>query len=196
MFEDKSLLERLNHGLCHAVEKKGVICFGKIHRKTYCRKHYNRIKKYKSVNLPDKVKKLCKFIDCNLVHFGKGFCERHYKSMIDKPRRAKIGCTVTECNKFSNEASTICDMHRARLKKYGTLKGSGILPGESTRFKTGHTLNKKPIRTCIVADCDKDSTICEIIKGLCSTHYQRWNRHRDFNIVLKRGKSKNVSHSK
>ena len=196
MKEDLSLLEQLHHGLCVAMEKGGAICFGKIHRKGYCRKHYERIRKYNSVNLPLKIVKLCIFIDCNQPHWGRGYCEKHYHSNVEKTIRANKGCNVTGCQKFKDDATTICPMHRARLAKFGSLEGSGKLPGEGTRFKVGHKVNIKPIRICIVSGCDRDSSRCEIIKGLCPKHYQRWNTHKNYNVVLKRGKKTHGSHTK
>ncbi len=195
MFEDLSLLERLHHGLCNAIERGDVICFGKIHRKGYCQKHYNRIRKFNSVNLPVKLIKICKFIDCGLAHWGKGYCQKHYHSQVEKTIRANKGCSVIGCKKFSNDATTICPMHRARMVKFASLEGSGKLPGECTRFKVGHKTNIKPVRFCIVSGCDKDSDKCEITKGLCPKHYQRWNRHRNYNFVLKRGKKRHGCHS-
>lgn len=182
MKEDSDLLSMLHHGLCEAIEKGGTICFGKKWRKDYCQKHYNRIRKFNSVNLPIKIIKTCKFIDCDRTHWGKGFCEKHYHSHVEKKIRANKGCNVIGCNKFSDDATTICPMHRARMGKFGCLEGSGKLPGEGTRFKLGHRTNIKPVRTCMVSGCDKDSDKCEITKGLCTKHYQRWNKNSDYNI--------------
>ena len=71
MKDDLNLFERLNHGLCNAVEMSGAICFNHRSRGKYCAKHLSRLYKYQSFDLPPKKVKKCKFIDCNEIHNSK-----------------------------------------------------------------------------------------------------------------------------
>jgi hypothetical protein len=196
MKHDLSLLERMHHGLCTAIETGGIICYGAIRTKGYCRKHYQRLLKHGSINLIVPEKKKCKFLDCERPYWSKSYCKKHYSFYIEKPKKPNAKCKLTQCTKYEESTTSVCPMHRARFKKFKTYEGSGLAPGEVTRFKIGHTLNKKDLRCCIVADCVVDSNSSEITKGLCRKHYHRWRAHKDYNCVKKRGRSKNVNHSK
>jgi hypothetical protein len=183
MKEDLSLFERLHHGLCQAIEHGGVICFGVVHCKSLCLKHYCRVKKYNSVNLPKKETKICKFIDCENNHYGKGYCRKHYKSYCSVPKNKTKKCSVKDCDNHRTDTKIYCAMHYGRICRHGTPEGSGNTAGYETRFKLGHkSFRKKVLKTCIVPNCNMNSEDKKITKGLCGKHYQRWHRHGDYNI--------------
>lgn len=180
MKQDLSLLERLHHGLCQAVERNGAICFGKIIAKGYCEKHYCRLKRLGAVDLPIKKIKKCKFIDCHNIYFCKGYCEKHYPRKIKK---SKVICSIDGCDN-SQHGYGLCTTHQLRLKKHGdvnTVLKSGFDKGYTPPW-TGSALHKK----CIVPGCNvkHGDQKRNLIKGLCNKHYLRWRRHGDYNIIL------------
>jgi hypothetical protein len=183
--EDLSLLERLHHGLCQAVERDGAICFSKRHGTArYCGKHASRYRRHKSFDLPFKKIKYCKFIDCNNVYSTKGYCKSHYEILVSAPKNKRKKCSIDECMKKRGSCSKFCPMHNSRISRYGTMEGNGKKRGHATQFKVGNISRKKEPRRCIAASCDKDSKTSKITKGLCSKHYQRWATHGDYNMSL------------
>jgi len=58
-------------------------CGKKYYAKGYCKKHYGRVLKHGSTQLPIKVKepKICKVEGCNKPHEAKGYCSAHYSQM-------------------------------------------------------------------------------------------------------------------
>jgi len=56
-------------------------CGKKHHGLGFCEKHYRRVLRYGSTQLPIKVKepKICEVEGCNKPHVAKGYCSTHYK---------------------------------------------------------------------------------------------------------------------
>ena len=168
MKPDLSLIN-LNHGLCEAIERSGIICFQKKYCKGYCCTHYTRLLRTGSINPTIKQNKKCKFIDCKEDFFAKGYCVNHYRKFI-RSNTSNI-CTVDECNKRTT--GKYCSMHRTRVKRYGTTLGSGYKKGST--FKPGNTfIRQKEYKICLAKACNRDSNEFKITKGLCPKHYRRW----------------------
>jgi hypothetical protein len=173
---------RKDSDLCDAVETDGILCFNKKHAKGLCLKHYNRFRKYNSLNLPVKEIKKCKFIDCNDKHHAKEYCLKHYQSIwaIDKRNRSGLKkCKIDNCN--DNEyVKGFCNKHYLKLERYGD-------PNYKQTRNNGrnhpNVLGKRKYKKCIVLGCCHTSEIPNsIIKGLCTKHYQRWQKFKDYNI--------------
>lgn len=192
MLEDLSLLERLHHGLCEAVERGGVICFCKISARKYCTKHLARFYKYKSIDLPIIQKNgQCIYMDCNENRRTKGYCLKHYQAYRKRNAPFKK-CSLEGCDN-KHLAKGFCNKHYKQMQKnWAPLKrGNSFVRGNVYAKKPG-TLDKK----CIVPGCDitnRNKTTKEgIKKGLCKKHYRRWQAHGDYNVVLlPHGKNKN-----
>lgn len=171
-------LKNLNHGLCEAVERDGTICFNQIHCKGFCYKHYHRLWRFGSVNLPDRKVKKCKFIDCGEDYSAKGYCYNHYRQYMR--RTTKHLCEAEGCTKPS--IGKYCSMHRTRLKRYGSLDGSGRKKGGN--FKPGNTyITPKEYKTCIAKECGRNSNDYKITRGLCPKHYRRWKLYGVYNTL-------------
>ena len=183
MKEDLSLLERLHHGLCQAVERGGIICFGKKKARGYCKKHYKRWYKHGSIDLPKKSDKKCKFIDCNEPLHAKEYCCNHYLKHVWRSEKKKNKCCVVDCNKSCN-GTKYCSMHFSRIYRYESLEGNGRKKGQNSKPPPYIKSYKK----CLAPSCDRDSNSFKIVKGLCTKHYQRWNIHKDYNVVSQKGK--------
>lgn len=177
MNEDFSLANLHYHGLCTAIEHGGIICFNQIEAKGYCWKHYYRVRRYGSINLPPKPSKRCKFILCDQDYYSSGYCKNHYAQHAR--RNASKKCSAEGCD--INCIGTYCPKHRGRLDRYGTLEGSGKKKG--CHFKPGHTyIRKKEYKTCLAKECGRDSNAYKITKGLCPKHYSRWLKHGEYNL--------------
>jgi len=188
MKPDLSLLDRLHHGLCEAVERDGVVCFGKIRAKGLCVKHYWRLSKHGSCNLPKIKRKKCRFIDCNEVYYAKDLCHKHYRDHILRPNNKSKKCIAEGCNKKRSSDHRFCNTHYYRMRMYGDLNKTV----EKTQyFKKGEIHNpsgsQRTHKACIVYGCDKTFHDEYLTRGLCHKHYVRWLRHGDYNIVNKRG---------
>ncbi len=192
MKQDLSLLERLHHGLCKAIEINGSLCFGKIRSKGYCEKHYTRIRKHGSVNIPLKEIKRCKFIDCKKPYDRGGYCCNHYSNIwaINK-RQIKNNelpkCLVSECRN-SNYVRGYCNKHYLKFKRYGD-------PEYKQRYNNGknhpNVLGRGKNKKCIVPDCNATNEIPHsIIKGLCRKHYGRWRKYKSFYLPEKQKSNK------
>lgn len=187
MLEDLSLLERLHHGFCNAIERGGVICFGKKKARGYCLKHYERIRKHNSVDLPLKETKRCKFIDCKKPYSLGGYCRNHYQSNWAVKKRNKKSddlskCLVESCNN-KNYVRGYCNKHYLKLKRYGN-------PDYKQRRNNGknhpNVLGRGKNKKCIVPGCDITNEIPHsIVKGLCTKHYNRWRKHKSFYLPIK-----------
>jgi len=191
MKEDISLLARIHHGLCQAIERDGVVCFGKITAKSLCTKHYQRHSKYSSFDLPVKKIKKCKFIDCDENAKAKEYCKKHYAKHVRIPRNKLLKCIADGCETKRVGMHSYCGKHVKRLRVYGNLEGSGKGP---FRFTSIHGLNaprrKRLYEKCIVPNCSKTFHDGSLIKGLCSKHYKRWKKYGDYNVVSSKGRIK------
>lgn len=68
-------------------------------------------------------------------------------------------CSVINCNK-PVYARDLCEMHRARYRRYGDPLGQPP---------------PRPKKTCSIAGCSKRATQ----RGWCGAHYMRWRAHGD-----------------
>lgn len=142
-----------------------------------CYKHYDRMKAHGSVNPRAKVERKCKFIDCDNIHFCKGYCKKHFKR---KQSKSEVKCSVEGCDN-PKSGHGLCSTHQMRLKKHGdvnTVLKSGFAKGYRPPW-TGSVLHKQ----CIVPGCDvkHGDQKRKIVKGLCNKHYLRWRKHGDYN---------------
>lgn len=169
MKADVSLSSLHYHGLCKAIEKDGVVCFKKKYCKGYCFTHYDRIRRFGSINLPVRKSKRCQFITCNEAYYSSNYCKNHYSQLVR--RNTKKKCNVEEC--INHAVGKYCAKHRTRLSRYGSLAGSGKKKGGT--FKPGNTyIKQKEYKICLAQGCCRDSNSYKITKGLCPKHYSRW----------------------
>lgn len=108
-------------------------------------------------------------------------------------------CSVEDCDK-PLKSKGLCDMHYARLRRYGSLerktvdhsnitvclafgcenksKTSGLCDTHYSNLKRiGTPYLPKVIRLCSVEGCYAD----HLAKGLCQLHYNQWKRIIDKN---------------
>ncbi len=193
MKEDLSLLSRLHHGLCKAIEKDGTICFGPIDiiKLGYCKKHCGRYYKYKTVNLPIKKIKRCSYIDCKNKYARGGYCSTHYSNKWSMEKRKAINkvipkCLIESCNE-TNYVKGYCNKHYLKLCRYGD-------PNYKQKRNNGYShrnvLGRRKWDKCIAPECGFTSDLPNtIIKGLCLKHYNRWLKYKSFNLPVKMKKS-------
>lgn len=175
-------------GLCQAIEKDGVICFNYTRYKhgKYCIKHSARWQKNKSFDLPKKEINYCKMVDCNKKCHANGYCINHYRYKWSKNKRhgnagCKKKCKINQCNEYSYVRG-YCNKHYLKAIRYG-----------DPNYQQKRILNsKKRIglrkhQGCIVPGCDRQDAIkFKIVKGLCTKHYSRWIKFKDYNIASKK----------
>lgn len=190
MKQDLSLKDELREflggkGLCTAVERDGTFCFGKIKCKKLCDKHYKRFMTNGSCDLLVKIKKKCKFIDCNLPHRAKGYCEIHYKKHV----KSIYKCSMDDCNK-NVVSKNLCKMHSERKRVHGDVNGkSNYQPDINKNLKDKNIkrfIHPRKNINCIVPGCLENYQTTRITKGLCQNHYSRWIRFGDYNIKSKK----------
>lgn len=186
MKPDLSLLSPFN-GFCKAIEKTGRLCFGKLHGRGFCHKHYQRLLKYNDINLPDKEPLKCIFIDCNCKHYAKGYCINHYMNHISRRKKyeAKERCSIENCED-TLKSKGLCGKHYMRHYRHGDVAYS-------------HKQNPPPIRLgkykhvkCIAPGCQvvNEGYKTHLVKGLCTKHYQRWLKHGNYNINMREKNNK------
>lgn len=78
-------------------------------------------------------------------------------------------CAVEGCNRDRRNGSPYCVMHTARLRKKGSLG-------------PGATLVTPRTGPCIVNGCGRGPVIA---RGLCRTHYRRWQRLGSFDLPVR-----------
>lgn len=119
--------------------------------------------------------KNCKISNCKGVHEAKGYCKRHYRSLMkhgsaeqvdinkaitEKNKARRIGrnystdgiCSVSECQE-PIKARRLCETHYARQRRTGSTK------------LTVKRLNQE-VENCIVIGCGKKNHSA----GFCSKH--------------------------
>lgn len=176
MKPDLSLVSLHHHGLCKAIERNGAICFNEKHCKGYCYKHYDRLRKYKSINLPSRAPKRCKYILCDNPYYSSGYCKNHYAQYMRRTTTKK--CELVGCH--NSCVGKYCSMHRTRISRYNSVDGSGNKKG--SYFKTHQPyMRKKEYKICLAHACGRDSNEYKITKGLCPRHYSRWLKHGEYN---------------
>ncbi len=193
MKPDLSLQDELrkligDKGLCTAIERNGDICFRKIDvkNKKLCNKHYLRLFRLKSINLPIKEKNKCKFIDCDSKITALGYCNKHYRriKLIKKIEQ----CIVDGCfNKV--DSKNLCSKHRTRLRRHKdfNVNLSNLRSKGANKGKIAHNKGKFKFKECIVPSCNiKNREPHALVRGLCRMHYCRWKKYGDYNIKSKK----------
>jgi len=102
--------------------------------------------------------KQCKIRGCVEVHYGHGYCARHYqeakrRGLLDAPL-----CAVDECSKAA-VCKGYCPKHYQRFKKHGSVRvvlKSGVKPG-------------KPKKSCKDSSCERPA----VARQMCRRHYLR-----------------------
>jgi len=176
---------RKDSKLCNAIETGGIICFRVVDCKGVCQKHYERYKKYKSYDLPNKEIKKCKFIDCNDKYHAKDYCRKHYNKYLNtklsKINYGKFKCSVLDCCK-KRKNKMYCSMHLERLRVHKDLnvkKETGLKKAQKKALEYWKNRQKK---ICIVPKCNNE--YCA--KGLCKKHYNYWYMWGDYKISSKK----------
>ncbi len=180
----QSFLHDRDKSLCIAIDKKGLCCKLKSKQNKYCSMHLSRYYKYDSFDLPPRKIKICKFVDCDAKHFALGYCQKHYKTHKKNLRSSRL-CAVEKCYK-NHYSFSFCETHYRNFRKYG--EPVKIRKNQAhTGWHANNRKNKFKIKACIVPDCDiKNSPKTPLSKGLCSKHYSRWYRFKDYNITSKK----------
>ena len=120
--------------------------------------------------------KKCSFVDCNTIHYGMGWCQKHYQRwrkygspsyFYVRTTGAGTKCEVSDCQ-GEVTAARLCPKHNQRKQKWGK---------KDPQFIDGRT---KHIKYSKIKDCEKRI----IARDLCSKHYQRWAKHGDPLTVL------------
>lgn len=117
--------------------------------KGYCAKHYQRVERLGTAELPEKKKKLC--LECGNEAYSKGLCKKHYKikRYLEKKKeksliKERVGkskfCCVLGCEN-ALYLKGYCTKHYQRVKKYkSTIAKSAVyrslLPRDRLLLKT------------------------------------------------------------
>lgn len=172
---------------CQAIEKGGVVCYNKKAKNSkYCCKHASRLRRFKQLELPKKIK-ACKILNCENKYYASGYCGKHYEQYKRKNTIKK--CDIKDCFKTCFGKRKYCSMHQLRLYKYGCIEGNGIkrgIAGIMNIKSLNKQMPKKEYKECIARQCINNSSNNRITKGLCRTHYSRWLRYKDYNIASKK----------
>jgi hypothetical protein len=96
-------------------------CENKHYGKGFCKKHYEKNKKYGDP-LAKKEKQFCSIENCENKYHSKGFCQKHYKKnkKYGDPlaKKEKQFCSIENCeNKYHGKG--FCEKHYQKNKKYG-----------------------------------------------------------------------------
>ncbi|MFJ3665061.1 HNH endonuclease [Streptomyces sp. NPDC090106] len=142
-----------------------------------CSMHWQRMKKYGSTDLPERLK--TSELKCSVDNCGKpakgghGWCHMHYRrwrlhgslELPEKPTRPN-SCAVEGCNKGGRLTRGLCAAHYYRLRTHGDVQAH--IP------VVEHGLNPE----CTVQGCGRNDYVR---RGLCGMHYQRAAKHGDPN---------------
>lgn len=104
----------------------------------------------------------CTVEGCNTVHYGRGFCKKHYNrwkahGVTELPEKVDAGCSVDGCGR-KHEARGLCSIHYRRFVNHGNTDFLGRVKG-----------------VCSVDGCERPS--CGL--GFCSMHYSRFKSNGD-----------------
>ena len=117
--------------------------------------------------------RICSVDDCDTAHFGKGFCQKHYKrwrkhgdpQMGAAVRLAEL-CAADGCER-APRSRDLCSMHLFRVQKYGEIEPIFAPPKPRPR--------SVGVDPCSIDGCDLPIRA----RGWCATHYSRWRRKGD-----------------
>jgi hypothetical protein len=178
---------RKDSELCIAVEVGGIICYNKKQKRSkYCGKHQTRMSRFKSVNLPIKIKKNCKMIPCDGKVIALGYCNKHYRKhkLVTESNK----CIADKCNNCAY-LKQYCNKHYIRLKRYGDINAN-FSHLRYRNIKEGHIPHNKGkynTKKCLAPDCEIiNGHPYRFTKGLCKKHHSRWKKYGDFNITSKK----------
>jgi hypothetical protein len=113
-----------------------------------------------------KSKRSCGFEGCTHTHFARGYCQAHYKQLMQgkdltplQPRtRQDPVCKVEDCESETH-AHGYCRAHLLRITRYG----------RTERVRMQH----EPGASCSVEGCSEPIRA----QGYCTVHYARVRRH-------------------
>jgi len=71
---------------------------------------YCQSKPYQGKGRPPKAEK-CSLFGCNRRHFGKGYCEIHYKQLVGTPKGTRAR-RLKAAKKWQKEGAVMCEMFR------------------------------------------------------------------------------------
>lgn len=140
-----------------------------------CSKHYQRMKKYGSTELPERTKQselTCSVDGCETPAKGSfGWCHMHYRrwrihgslDLPQQPARPET-CSVDGCNKGGKLNRGWCATHYYRWRTHGDVQAH--IPIKELGL----------ITECTVSGCGRSDNLK---RGLCGMHYQRWTNHGD-----------------
>jgi hypothetical protein len=129
--------------------------------------------RYRKLN-PKKEKVACKIAKCEVKHFAKGFCSKHYTAFMRgnislsgqfvnyKPKRTRGNCTFGSCSRLEH-GSGLCNLHRKWLYRGYIDENNKILVPEKCR--------ERKAEKCKVCGDTKVKG-----RGFCATHYSKFRR--------------------
>lgn len=110
--------------------------------------------------------KICVISDCYGIHYGKGFCRRHY---MEDYNSQLPECSIDGCQKRSATAG-LCNAHYQSKAKHGD-------PLAVERRREERRTKRKEVLSlpCAVTGCNRT----RVLREWCDPHYQKWLRHGD-----------------
>ena len=140
-------------------------CDGAIWRRDLCKKHYGRLLKFGSTDLPEVVDKGCQVEGCERRHRSKGYCGLHYQRLMEtgstgtlkstKMKAQGALCAVDGCVS-GVRCRGLCSVHYGRALRTGVVE---------VRPRTHQSE-----RTCRVDGCERPSFSI----GYCGAHHSRY----------------------
>jgi len=105
--------------------------------------------------------RICSVEHCGEKHQARGYCKRHYASMVPKEGRRPInrtGCVYPGCTEQKHHAKGYCRKHHAKLYKAEVRRKKGLIPWSD-------------LPHCAATDCKRKAAKHDIF---CATHFQRY----------------------
>ncbi len=151
-------------------------CDQRHYAKGGCRKHWMRLMKFGSFDLPPRQVDLpCSVTTCDRNAKSQGYCGGHWKRLLDhgdvradiplKPQGTNRGpCSVPICSRKAT-AVGMCHTHRGRVRKSGD-----AMPDVPLMYQTSMAG-----LVCSIDGCGREART----RGWCGAHYIRWIKRGD-----------------
>ncbi len=134
--------------------------------------------RYANVAPPARQEKPCKVETCQIRHYAKGYCKKHYTQVLrhgkltpERERGIVRVCKVEGCGR-TDTIAWYCRKHKRQLRVHGRLTP-----------EREHVMGREG---CAVARCKEPHRA----KGFCAKHYnrERWRRLKELRSKARRGK--------